>query len=48
MNIGVRMKYPLFLKDYTELEISLQIFEIYSNIIVVPVGQTDRHNAANS
>jgi hypothetical protein len=58
MFIGLRVKYPPFLSDFHETEFSRQIFEKYPNVKchenpfsgnqVVPCGQTDRHDEANS
>jgi len=31
MSVGLHVKYPLFLSDFKEIELSRQIFEKYSN-----------------
>jgi len=58
MYIGLHVNYPLFLSDLMKLEFSRQIFEKssiiklheypFSRSRVVPCGQTDRHDEANS
>ena len=58
MYIGLHVKYPLFLLDFSKLEFSRQISENYSDIKfhgnpssgsrVVMYGWTDGHDAANS
>jgi len=58
MSIGIHVKCPLFLSGLMKLEFSRKIFEKYSNIKfhenpssgsrVIPYGQTDRHDEANT